>query len=156
MLVPYAPRFWGASLAKAGSRVTRSVSLVYLFFLTLLLVVRNPLDWFGQQVLIQSAFHVVDVIVHFATFLVLAILMLAARWPLKVTVLLGLLAVYAASTELIQGPIPNRSPEWGDFLQDLAGLAIGALLWWGFLRWRVRAVDRPKVMSVGGSETTAS
>ncbi|MBX3414970.1 MAG: VanZ family protein [Pirellulales bacterium] len=115
--------------------MSRTISLIYLAFLTLLLVVRNPLDWFGQQELIVSAFRMLGFIVHFATFVVLAFLMLMARWPLSNATLLGLLAVYAGFTELIQGPIPNRSPEWGDFLQDLGGLAVGTILWFVVSRW---------------------
>jgi VanZ family protein len=136
---------WGFSQV-----VSKSVSLTYLLFLTVLLVVRNPLEWFGHQDLIVSAFQLIGFIVHFVTFAILAIVMLAARWPLKNTVLIGLLAVYAASTELIQGPIPNRSPEWVDFLQDLAGLAAGAALWWAFVRWREPIGE---VVGVSGSET---
>lgn len=144
--------------------MSRTISLVYLAFLTLLLVVRNPLDWFGQQELIVTAFQLVGFIVHFVTFVILAFLMLMARWPLQNTVLIGLLAVYAAFTELIQGPIPNRCPQWGDFIQDLGGLAVGAVLWLIATRWffslrEARITSSPADDSepgISGSEVTVS
>lgn len=144
--------------------MSRTISLVYLAFLTLLLVVRNPLDWFGQQELIVTAFQLVGFVVHFVTFVILAFLMLMAQWPLKYTVLIGLLAVYAAFTELIQGPIPNRSPQWGDFFQDLGGLAVGTIVWliatrWFFSSREVRIAKASAENSepgISGSEVTVS
>lgn len=140
-------------IANKDRSVSRTVSIVYLAFLTVLLVVRNPLDWFGQQELIVSAFQLFGVVVHFVTFAILAILMLLARWPLRPTVLIGLLAVYAALTELIQGPIPNRSPQWDDFVQDLAGLAFGVVLYWAFLRRREAALSAEERLAIARSES---
>jgi len=113
--------------------MTRTISLVYLAFLTVLLIVRNPLYWF-QAAELESAFQLVGFIAHFVTFSILGWLMLQARWPLAPLALFALLVLYAGATELIQSPIPNRSPEWLDFAQDVAGLALGMTLCWVWQR----------------------
>lgn len=119
----------------------RKFALAYLAFLTVLLVVRNPLDLFGQQQVVVAAYHALGVIVHFVTFFILGGLMSAARWPIGRVPLVGLLVAYAAATELIQSQIPARSADLGDFLQDVAGLALGMLLYRG-VRWAHARSDR--------------
>lgn len=69
-----------------------------------------------------------DKLVHSAMFAVLAVLAVRARrlegrsgWPAWVAV-----AAFGAFTELQQHFIPTRSMEFGDFLADSIGAAIGA------------------------------
>lgn|GEM_PF-1426544 len=40
-------------------------------------------------------------------------------------VVLGALVVYALATEGVQFLVPDRTPEWTDVIQNLAGLALG-------------------------------
>jgi VanZ family protein len=74
----------------------------------------------------------VDKIVHFTLFAALAF---TGRWAgTKQAVLAGLLVLYAAVSEVLQGVLPiARDPTLGDFLADSAGVLVGLLVW--------RAVD---------------
>lgn len=130
----------------AGSTVPhgtkmKKATLIYLGLLTVLLVVRNPLDLFGRQEYVVEAFRLLGFIVHFLTFSLLGWLMLASRWMVRGEVLFAGLVIYAALTELVQFAIPGRSPALFDFAQDVAGLAVGALVWWASQRFFVRHVD---------------
>lgn len=70
---------------------------------------------------------------HFAAFAALAFLTCWAvssrrrLTPAVYLAILALLAVYAAVDELLQAPIPHRSPDPLDWLADVAGAACGAL-----------------------------
>jgi hypothetical protein len=66
----------------------------------------------------------VDKVVHGLLFAVLA---LSGRWAgVRRPVLAGLLALYAAVSEVVQGLAPlDRSASVGDVLADVAGLLIG-------------------------------
>jgi len=66
---------------------------------------------------------------HFFAFAVLAVLAQAARFPLGLMALSGILSAYAVCTELAQAAIPNRTPALLDVLSDLAGLAVGTIAW---------------------------
>jgi VanZ family protein len=70
----------------------------------------------------------VDKIVHFSLFAVLA---LTGRWAgVARGVLAGLLVLYAAASELLQGTeLVNRDASVGDLLADSAGVVAGLLLW---------------------------
>lgn len=119
----------------------KKATLIYLGLLTVLLVVRNPLDLFGRQEYVVEAFRLVGFIVHFVTFGLLGWLMLAARWNVRGELLFAGLIVYAGLTELVQFAVPGRTPDLFDFAQDVAGLAVGALAWWASQRFFVRGVD---------------
>ena len=123
-------------IARLFARNLKRIALLYFAFLTLLLVVRNPLDLFGHQEYVVAAFRLLSFMVHFLTFTLLGWLMLAARWPLRSDMLLVLLVVYAAVTELVQFFIPGRTPDMLDLAQDVAGLALGATAWWAW-QWLV-------------------
>jgi hypothetical protein len=70
----------------------------------------------------------VDKVVHFSLFAVLA---LTGRWAGVVRgVLAGLLVLYAAGSELLQGTdLVNRDASVGDLVADSAGIVVGLLLW---------------------------
>jgi uncharacterized protein YfiM (DUF2279 family) len=70
----------------------------------------------------------VDKVVHFSLFAVLAV---TGRWAGVVRgVLAGLLVVYAAGSELLQGTdLVDRDASVGDLVADSAGVVAGLLLW---------------------------
>jgi VanZ family protein len=70
----------------------------------------------------------VDKIVHVLLFAALA---LSGRWAgIGRGVLAGLLVVYAAVSEVLQGLTPlNRSASVTDWLADVVGLLLGLALW---------------------------
>ena len=74
----------------------------------------------------------VDKVVHFSLFAVLAF---TGRWAgVGQSVLAGLLVLYAAGSELLQGtPLVDRDASIGDLVADSAGVVAGLLLW----RWVV-------------------
>ena len=79
--------------------------------------------------------HPTDLLWHAAGFLVLSLL----AWRSMATPHIGWLAVatlalYGGILELLQHWIPGRSPSWLDWLADIAGILLGALLVWWFAR----------------------
>jgi uncharacterized protein YfiM (DUF2279 family) len=70
----------------------------------------------------------VDKVVHFSLFAVLAV---TGRWAgVRQAVLGGLLVLYAAGSELLQGTdLVNRDASVADLVADTAGVVAGLLLW---------------------------
>ena len=70
----------------------------------------------------------VDKLVHASLFAALA---LSGRWAgIRRTPLVGLLVVYAAGSEVIQGLTPlDRSASVADWLADVAGILLGSFAW---------------------------
>jgi VanZ family protein len=62
----------------------------------------------------------------------------SAAWRLKLGALLGLAAV----SEFVQFWVPGRRPSWNDFFDDLAGIAVGALIWG--LVYAVQRLTKPR------------
>ena len=110
--------------------LTRLVCIGYLIFLTALLLVANPLQWFGMHGNAPGLLRMFMPAAHLLSLLVLAFLALAARWPVPRWAVALLLVLYAGITEIAQGFVPGRTAEWGDWFQDLAGIAAGAVLCW--------------------------
>jgi hypothetical protein len=75
----------------------------------------------------------VDKIIHGALFAALA---LTGSWAgIRPTALAVLLVAYAAVSELMQGLTPlARSASVGDWLADVAGVAVGLLVWQALTR----------------------
>ncbi len=68
---------------------------------------------------------------HFLLFTLLALLVLASRWPMGRRLLVGglVLVAFALGTELLQSLVPNRTVEVFDLAENLLGLAAGAGVW---------------------------
>jgi membrane associated rhomboid family serine protease len=83
---------------------------------------------------VPSAPPGVDKLVHGTLFAALA---LTGRWAgVMRGVLAGLLVLYAAGSELVQGiPAIERDASVGDWVADVIGVLVGLLLW-GFLSRR--------------------
>jgi hypothetical protein len=77
---------------------------------------------------VPSAPPGVDKLVHGTLFAALA---LTGRWAgVRRGVLAGLLPLYAAVSELLQGiPLLERDASVGDLLADVVGILLGLLLW---------------------------
>ena len=106
----------------------KTASLVYFGVLNFLLFARVPLNlfpeaWEGAAMHYSPAFHLLS-------FTLLAVLMLAAGWPVSRTTLLALMVAYSVGTEVVQGLLPYRSCELSDCLNDLAGIAAGTAMLW--------------------------
>jgi VanZ family protein len=115
-------------------RLIRVACVGYVVFLTLLLLTSNPAMWIGCRGGHLPAFvRSVMPEAHLLSFLVLAMLMLASRWPVPQWGVLLLLAIYGGATEIIQGFIPPRTPELADWLQDMGGLALGTAVCWALV-----------------------
>jgi VanZ family protein len=112
----------------------RIVCIGYVVFLTLLLLTSDPSRWIGAQGGLPRILEVMLPIAHAISFLVLAVLALMTRWPIPRWSIVLILAVYAGMTEIIQGRVPHRTPEWADWVQDLVGIALGAACCWGVAR----------------------
>ncbi len=115
----------------------KTLCIAYMIALTLLLVASDPFWFLGGESASLSFLSSLVPIAHLLGFGVLALLALAAQWPLpRWTVVLYLLA-YSGGTELVQVFVPGRAPEWGDWLQDLAGVALAvAICWPTAVAWR--------------------
>jgi VanZ family protein len=109
----------------------RVVCVGYCVFLTLLLLTSDPSRWIGVQGGLPRILQVMLPIAHAISFLVLAVLALMTRWPIPRWSIVLVLVVYAGMTEIIQGRVPHRTPEWSDWLQDLVGIGLGVACCWG-------------------------
>jgi hypothetical protein len=108
----------------------RLVCIGYLIFLTALLLTKNPLWLVGVRGDAPALLRFIIPVAHLLSFGVLAVLALMARWPMPRWGITVLLLLYAGMTEVAQSFLPPRTAEWGDWLQDLAGIAAGAVLCW--------------------------
>jgi len=110
--------------------IMRLVCLIYLVLLTALLLTSDPLRWTGMarepwlvRTLLPAA--------HLLSFGGLAFFALAASWPAPRWAGLVFLVIYAALTEITQRLLPWRQAQWNDWFQDIAGIALGAVVCWG-------------------------
>jgi VanZ family protein len=124
----------------------RLLALAYWLLLTVLLLVPNPAAvFFGlRPAQTMAGFSGI----HFFAFLLLAVLIPAARFPLRRRVLWSMLVVYALLTESLQWFVPHRTVELRDYAQNLLGLGAGALL---FTAWEALAacISRHKCRGSG-------
>ena len=111
---------------------SRIAFVAYFVLLTALLLTQDPV------LIVGAPPTVLESVAHLLSFTVLSVLAMAASWARSVWLTgLGLVS-YATATELLQGLVSRRTPEWGDWFQDVAGVAIGIGVYW----WATRAVDR--------------
>jgi hypothetical protein len=114
-------------------RLLRFACVAYWAALTLLLLVPDPLGLLGLR---ENPWPLAsDRGIHFSLFLALAILAGMSRWAIRPGWFFGLLAAYAAGTELLQAFVPPRTVDALDLTENLLGLAIGTLIVWA-VRWR--------------------
>jgi len=98
-------------------RLTKAVFAAYLAALTVLLLTRDPFakDPTG---FLEALLRLIGPVTHLLSFWILAALALGSRWPVRGWVVVLLLAGYATGTELLQGAVSGRTPEWMDWFQD--------------------------------------
>jgi hypothetical protein len=109
----------------------RVVCAGYVVFLTLLLLNSDPSRLLGMHGRLPSLLRMMLPAAHLISFVVLATLALAPRWPAPRWVIVLILVVYGGMTEIVQGFLPPRTPEWMDWFQDLGGILIGTAFCWG-------------------------
>ncbi|WP_430454430.1 hypothetical protein [Rhodopirellula europaea] len=113
--------------------LARMVSGLYLVGLSfVLLFVGNPVKFVDDPQFV-SAYKTVEPGLHVGLFAGLALLVAASQLRLPFMVHAGLLTSLAAISELVQIWLPNRTPRMGCFIEDIIGLAIGAIAWFVFL-----------------------
>jgi hypothetical protein len=103
----------------------RITCLAYVAFLTLLLLSPNPARVISSTGRLPPILLTLMPWAHLLSFSVLAAAMLLARWPMPRWVTVLILAMYGGATEIIQGFIPPRTPEWEDWFQDVGGVVVG-------------------------------
>lgn len=115
--------------SRTRSRILLLVFLLWICYTIVLSVIKVPED---KRI---SQWHL-DVIFHFSSYLVMALLglSLVSGWAL-----VPVLAI-AGGTELLQTRLPWRTGCWSDFGINVAGIVTGLLLWWlaGLLHRRRR------------------
>jgi hypothetical protein len=113
------------------------VCIAYWLLLTVLLLSPNPAEVVGLKKVPWFSWGKTGL--HTTSFVVLTVLAHAVRWPKRIAwQLIALLAVYAVTTETLQLFVKNRSARISDAIENLAGIAIGALLYWLAWRWFVQ------------------
>jgi VanZ family protein len=108
----------------------RLVCIGYFVFLTLLLLTTDPARLVGAQGGLPRILQAMLPLAHAISFLMLAVLALVTRWPVPRWSVVLALAIYGGMTEIIQNWV-HRTPEWIDWCQDLAGIALGTACCWG-------------------------
>lgn len=112
--------------------ITRLLWVTYTAILTVFLLVPNPAALIGLS---RPPGPPGGRGIHFLFFLALGALTFAARWPIRAIALGALLVLYAVAAETLQIVVPDRTVELLDYLENLAGLAVGAGFWWLVQRW---------------------
>ena len=135
--------------------VIRAACIAYAVLLGLLLLSEDPSRVVGLHGRIPAFLRMIGPAAHAISFAVLAVLALWVRWPVARWGIVLILIVYGSMTEILQGLIPHRTPEWMDWFQDMAGIALGTAFCWtmaivGGRLARSRKVRKPDVSS--GSE----
>tara|TARA_R110002073_G_scaffold8761_5_gene46885 strand:- start:3802 stop:4245 length:444 start_codon:yes stop_codon:yes gene_type:complete len=126
-----------------AAKLARGCCLLYGSLLGfVLLFIGNPTK-FVDAPAFQSLYSDIEPGLHVGLFACLAFLVSAARWPVNAIVQATVLILFAAGSEAIQIWLPNRTPRWGCFIQDVAGLFLGFVTWIAasdllasFRRWR--------------------
>lgn len=107
-------------------RAIKAACAAYFAFLTLLLLSHDPSRYVPAEGRLLSLLTGLMPWAHLISFAVLALLATSVRWRAPWWAVLAILAAYGGATELAQGLVPGRTPDWLDWLQDLLGLAVGA------------------------------
>ncbi|MBN2475617.1 MAG: VanZ family protein [Pirellulales bacterium] len=120
----------------------RTLFVAYLLALTVLLLSRAPRYVIGFDL---GLLDNLDWLAHLISFLILALLALAADWRWPWWLVFLVLLVYSGSTELLQRFVLGRTPQWSDWFCDLAGIVLGAAIWElaARRRERIKTADHP-------------
>ena len=150
-MVPLLMTVWmvHATHVKRGTWVERLVLITYWILLTGLLLSPNPLALFHLRPVLS---HVPDRGIHFAFFVILAVLAWTCRWPLRRRTLFILLVAYGLAVESLQAIVPPRTVEFLDYVENLAGVFAGSALWWG---WQAVIARKCPAESGGKAATKA-
>jgi len=98
------------------------------------------------------SFPYADKLAHATIYAVYGALLLRALW-LSSPRLAGVIVVvpvvlyvagFGGIDEFYQGFVPHRTPEWLDWVADMSGGLVGALIMWRFRHWRGRTVPPPQ------------
>ncbi len=115
----------------------RLLAVGYWLLVSLLLLVPNPAAILFDLRPAQAAAAMRGV--HCTAFLLLALLVQAARFPVRRSVQWALLVGYALLVESLQWYVPRRTVELADYAENLLGLALGAAVFAVACRcWRGR------------------
>lgn len=124
--------------------------MVYWIYLSILLFSQHPERWIGTSGNVPELLKILMPFAHMLSFTVLSLLTFTACLPLPRWGILLSLAIYGGATEIIQGFIPPRTPEWADFFEDLGGIAIGFACFWLVL-FLLRMMRKNETLEVPGS-----
>jgi hypothetical protein len=113
------------------SRSLRLLCVAYWTWLTALLLVPEPARLLG---IAKASVPAINRGVHFSSFLTLAVLAWASRWPTGRRRLALVLVGYAFLTEGLQWFVPLRHVDPLDLMENLTGLLVGTLLWLALTR----------------------
>lgn len=105
----------------------RAVSIVYLVFMTALLLSSDPAKLLAAD---GRFLRWLEPWAHLLCFFALAVLALSVRWPVPRWGVVLFLLVYGGATEFAQRFVSKRTPEWKDWLMDAGGIAAGAAVCW--------------------------
>ncbi|NQU25988.1 MAG: YdcF family protein [Candidatus Nealsonbacteria bacterium] len=122
-------RFTPGRRRRAVDLLLKAACLAYLLTLSLLLLCEDPLRPMHVGAGLLAWLRPLVPVSHLLSFLTLTVLAMAARWPRSRWQAVVLLLAYAGGTELLQGCVADRTPEWVDLFQNVAGIAIGMALW---------------------------
>ncbi|NLX98959.1 MAG: hypothetical protein GXY83_22670 [Rhodopirellula sp.] len=114
-------------------QLARLAGVIYGVLLTVLLLVPEPTAILGLQ---QPPLTPGGRGVHFMLFLLLGLLISAARWPIRRAALIAALVLYAWAIESLQALIPLRTVELLDYVENLTGLALGLTVYWLTVGWK--------------------
>ena len=95
--------------------------------MTLLLLTPNPWAVLGLRH-VGKTVRIPERGVHCTMFFVLTLLMHASRWRVGKKTLWCALVGYGIMTELLQWFVPPRTVEWPDAMENIAGIALGTLV----------------------------
>lgn len=105
------------------NKIAKFGGVVYLLFLSLMLLHPNPWSLFGffrEKINEVSRFS----LLHFAVFVFLGMVAESVRAPFSRKGILVIGLTYACVIELIQ-PLTGRHFEWNDFIQNILGFLVG-------------------------------
>jgi len=108
----------------------RLIFFLYLVFLTVLLLVADPMRLLGMRGNAIGFVQSMVPVAHLVSFWGLTMLALIVRWPIPRWSIVLFLVLYAGITEVLQSCLPPRQSEWSDWFQDIGGIALGIAVCW--------------------------